>query len=657
MTLAKKITYFIFLLPLFTSLLLIILIITSSKIGFINQILYSQSTTPQIKVLVLSFFPDLDNDGMLDTNITGAIAYKTTVSLPEIRERVNYLTDATARNLTKGSAYHQYKNPGAVAKLDYSISETKEFLKPVPQLPGTLPQPPDHTQILKREGFDICHYVENFGVKEVWIWMYHSDQVYPVESYQYGPNGGLGNGVMNLPLCSKTYTVYDYNYSRTEREAIHDHMHHLENLFNWVNSSRFLNQFAGVDYQCCPWTPKLLSSERRCGNCHFPPNKLSGHENRYTDEAFVMSDCEYWQPSGGHQTEINCHNWNCAEMGYYNWWMQNIPPVWWQYVSDFDQAVASNIGLPAPPAETPASPNPSSSPSPVCSLPPEPEVRVVERQNKSYEYHTELCHDVYGALCTNDSSPLWQAAVDDPASPCNIASTEIWENPPGEWTGPYDTFGTEFSIQLSHNQCKGVNFKYSNLANTSSWPATPWVKIDIQGPPPATITNHTCLSDTDNWTWTIVRNHNSDEGCSTSNHYKVETSWGTSYEIDKDSTIDSWTWTSGQTSKPSALGTYSITVYERDSLSNWNQGAADSFDYPCPSANPSPSASPSPSSSPSPSPSPQATPSPSPCPYDLNTDRQIDDADLSILYDNYANLTNAFILLAQILTYWGSTCP
>jgi hypothetical protein len=153
-----------------------------------------------IPVLVLSYFPDENHDGYLDPKETGISGW----TIDGMRENVRGLNNQIMDGLERGSTYHGYKDGSANPSLDYHIFEEREFIKPVPKEAGTGSRPADHIKILIGEGFDICDHVENHGVKEVWLWMYHTDKVYPVESYQQGPYGGVGNGYMNLPSCSKT---------------------------------------------------------------------------------------------------------------------------------------------------------------------------------------------------------------------------------------------------------------------------------------------------------------------------------------------------------------------------------------------------------------------------------------------------------------------
>jgi|GEM_PF-2886217 len=246
--------------------------------------------------------------------------------------------------------------------------------------PEGLSDPADHIKILN--DVNICNYVENLLVKEVWIWMYHTTKIYPVESYQRGPYGGVGNGYMDLPLCQKTYTVYDYNYQRGLGEALEDHTHHIERIFDYVDRNLWwenINSFTGGASEFrpnnlglplrCGWThcpPNVIISPNQCGvNPDYPQSCMCEGYNWFSERT-VLSGCEDWRPDGsGEKTSVNCHTWSdspdCRDytdpfkdgnVGFKIWWMQNIPGKsngltydgkmmrnWWDFVGDFDQAM------------------------------------------------------------------------------------------------------------------------------------------------------------------------------------------------------------------------------------------------------------------------------------------------------------------------------
>lgn len=386
MSLKKKIVLII------SSVLILIIFFVnqnpSSRVASISA--QSSPGAMPVPVLVLKYFPDLNNDGRIDYETAGTNEYVSVVR-SNVGKRNNYLIEA----LELGSHFHGYKNTNSPPSLDYSIYEEKEFLTPIPVLPNLIPSPPDHRAVLNNLG--ICNYIDNLGVKEVWIWMYHTSQVYPVESYQRGPAGGVGNGYMDLPLCNKTYTVYDYNFTRGMDMALEDHTHHLERIFAYIDYHLYWDLFTAgsteflqnnkSDYYNNP------SAVYRCGWTHCPPNVIvancTGDENTrlnrctclgydWYNERSVLSDCQNWQPEGNGSLEnVNCATWKDVylnpERTYVSdklcpyddggaafkvWWMQNIPGYnnqlifqkkclqnWWEFVGDFDTAIQKGRSL------------------------------------------------------------------------------------------------------------------------------------------------------------------------------------------------------------------------------------------------------------------------------------------------------------------------
>ena len=67
--------------------------------------------------------------------------------------------------------------------------------------------------------------VETKGVKEVWIWGYHFKDIAPVESNLSSPiTGDISNSFRHpddLPVYDRSYTLYNYNFTRTASESVH----------------------------------------------------------------------------------------------------------------------------------------------------------------------------------------------------------------------------------------------------------------------------------------------------------------------------------------------------------------------------------------------------------------------------------------------------
>ncbi len=325
----------------------------------------------QMKVLSLRYFPvdssQASGSAQLLDATTSAVPAGTTVD--SMRARVDDLRNQMIGALTEATKYHGYKDSNAVSALQYSILDEKEFLKPIPKSTQFVPTA-DHFKVLN--GTDstiginnICDYVENKGVKEVWIWMYHTydathtNGVAPAESNMAPKTGGqfgtpgyqdLSNSdqVDDLPRCAKTYSVFDLNYNRGT--SLHGFGHHLERVMTYADPDLW-KKFTTPD-----------ATLGHCGLVHWPPNERIGDHNNeyiYNSTTEVWSDCQNWRPEGGQGENVSCVSWIAAcasvqnaefiEQKEHIWWMQNIPGVnnglsvagipmrsWWDVVGDFD---------------------------------------------------------------------------------------------------------------------------------------------------------------------------------------------------------------------------------------------------------------------------------------------------------------------------------
>jgi hypothetical protein len=327
-------------------------------------VFYTQS---DVKVLVMSYFPLQGSN--LDQSITGI-----SDSLSSIRNKVSQLTTNTVNALTQGSTYHLYKDSNSESFLKYTVIDNKEFLKQEPVSTNEIPWNPgifrpDYHLMLSND-VDICDYVDNQGVKEVWIWGYHFGIIEPSESnmamgtaseayWNHGSYGDVSNSeeIDDLPTCTKSYTLYNYNYARGLGEALENHGHHIESMFRFVDISLW-NKF---QYPYGEPIPTVNS----CGWTHSGPNTKEQYEPGWTSETTVKSNCEDWHPDGsGEVKDVNCHTWygeTCLENGgvdFKIWWMQNIPGLnngltyqgkeiknWWIFIADFDQAISQGKSL------------------------------------------------------------------------------------------------------------------------------------------------------------------------------------------------------------------------------------------------------------------------------------------------------------------------
>lgn len=332
----------------------------------------TSSPQNQVKALVLRYFPTDPSGTMIDTSVTGNINGSLTMSLSDLRNRVSSMTNESVTKLTDATKYHGYKDPTAQPSISYQVYEDKEFLKPIPastnKIPWNSAYRPDYYKILT-EDVNICNLVDNLGVRQVWMWGYHTDKIEPVESdmsmgtdsrqfWNYLNYGDVSNSerINDLPICKKTYVLYNYNFGRGVGEVLEDHGHHVESVMKFADASlwdKFENPHGNT------------TGINRCGWTHSPPNVTNAEQYNWRSERVVDSDCMDWKPDGGGVvSQVSCHTWYGAAClddtgaGFKVWWMQNIPGLnnnltyqskrlknWWSLYADLDIALLSGLYL------------------------------------------------------------------------------------------------------------------------------------------------------------------------------------------------------------------------------------------------------------------------------------------------------------------------
>jgi hypothetical protein len=282
-------------------------------------------------------------------------------SLDAIRSRVQDLSTRLVDSLEQGSVY--VKDPSRTPSLDYSIQESMELQTTVPKS-TVYPRYPDYLAILN--GIDVCDYVDNRGVREVWIWMYHTDRTVIDESnmamgrksrafWNHGAYGNVSNSYQrkDMPVCQSTYTLYDYNYSRGLGEALENHGHQIDMVLQFVDQSLYWDSFVRP-YGMTDGTVN------HCGWAHFPPNGRTDYD--WQNITIVPSTCSDWHPDGSGEVEmVSCQSWGCRDdsgASFKVWLLQRLPgknnvlsldgrPVrnWWEFIGDFDGALVSGKSL------------------------------------------------------------------------------------------------------------------------------------------------------------------------------------------------------------------------------------------------------------------------------------------------------------------------
>lgn len=295
-----------------------------------------------IPVLLVHYFPT--HQGRLDRRLTGDVD----APLDQLRRHTAQTTAHVVQALEQGSRYHGYRDREAPASLHYRVLGALEFLEPLPTWPKPAHRAPmtDYHAIMQR--IDVRTWVEDRGVKEIWIWGYHGGVVDLWESNMAGPFGDISNSDRDphdLPTLRKTYTVYHYNYQRGVSEAVEDHMHQIEAVLGQRDHSLFWDRFVGK------------TGEGRCGWTHFPPNGTRDYD--WANPTYVDTDIEDWTPDGsGPRKRLNCSRWQGDSLSWFIFWMQNLPGAnhglsfrgrplsnWWTFIGAFDEAMAAGLGL------------------------------------------------------------------------------------------------------------------------------------------------------------------------------------------------------------------------------------------------------------------------------------------------------------------------
>lgn len=308
-------------------------------------------------VLVIKYFPLTPDKQNIDINVTGDIGDLYTI----IRQRTIDVTSNLLSLLPKVSTYLGYKNTNSQPTLGYHIVDTKEYTSPVPIKPiGNALRYPDYNGIMAVN--NICDYVDNKEVREVWIWAYQGPNKADgqpslgiSESKMSGPNGDISNSPRynDMPVCQNTYRVYTFNYGRGTAEAMESWGHQMEAELDAVDSILFRNSFQGPNY------PQTLEVKGRCGSVHNPPNAKEEYDRG--NPTPNKSDCLDWNPDSlGQLSDISCQNWGCQQvsdsdnpsLNYMIWMWQNLPGRsntktyqgkllrnWWDVHGDFDSVI------------------------------------------------------------------------------------------------------------------------------------------------------------------------------------------------------------------------------------------------------------------------------------------------------------------------------
>lgn len=329
-------------------------------------------------VVLINYIPTRDGISVdaAVTGPTGTIEWRPG-SVSALQDWISTITTRAKFMLEEGSRFRGYKNAAAAPYIGYRVVEIYNYYE---EMPRGFPDPaisgnvfPDYQAILSR--IPAQDLVDSQGVKEFWLYSYHFGTFSLNESNMASPTtGDVSNSYRtagDLPVFSKTYVLYQNNYTRSHAEAVHNHGHQIEammahvNLIRDGNTNLFWRQFVGLNSSGV-FTPG------RCGATHFPLNATTDYDyNNATN--VVQSNCEDWRPDGsGTMKASTLSTWadvpyawpgvgtisQKAEAQWYIFWMQNLPGAgnviplaqttmenWWQFIADWDGSIQSGKKL------------------------------------------------------------------------------------------------------------------------------------------------------------------------------------------------------------------------------------------------------------------------------------------------------------------------
>ncbi|MDX2118504.1 MAG: LamG-like jellyroll fold domain-containing protein [Planctomycetota bacterium] len=330
----------------------------------------------EIPVLSLRFIPTLDGVNVDESRAgAGGTVTDTIAWIDRIEAETKFM-------LEEGSRFRGYAEPSRRPGVGYRVVRVVNIFEPLPP-DESLDHPtgspgvsfPDYRALLER--FNLENMVYNQGVREVWLWGYHHGNIAPVESNMASPvTGDISNSNRypdDLPLYNHTYTLYNYNWTRSSAESVHDHGHQFEALFSHAahvqdgNDDLFWKHFVGQNNDG-------MFITGRCGWTHMPPNTTDHYD--YTNTAVVASDIFDWTPAGGPTRDVSADTWGSlvydwplgdpdglTEHNWYIFWMQAFPGLnnsipydlftgrmtdWWSLVADWDRVMTvagQSLGL------------------------------------------------------------------------------------------------------------------------------------------------------------------------------------------------------------------------------------------------------------------------------------------------------------------------
>ncbi len=343
-----------------------------------------------IPVVILRFFPTLDGEN-LDLRFASDFHELGDPSIENMIKRIDQYDKNVKFMAEEATRFRGYKDENSRPYLGYKVVEYITVFEPTPGGGVVTHDEKHHLPIYRPdwhpvfERFNMKHYIDDLGVKEIWIW----DHWYGAEQLSFDPDfhdpihfrgpsesnmsnspvtGDISNSNQcptDLPVYDNTYIVYNQNYRRDESEAFHNRCHQFEWMLNYVDIQRngikdlFWNKFVGY------------GTTGRCGWTHFPPNTMEPY--KYNSMALVNSDIEDWRPdNGGEKKPVNAMTWYSIDYdwptipvdrydcNFYLYWAQSFPGFqnhipyttpgyemsnWWEFVFAWDSANIAGMNL------------------------------------------------------------------------------------------------------------------------------------------------------------------------------------------------------------------------------------------------------------------------------------------------------------------------
>lgn len=347
----------------------------------------------EIPVVILRYLPTADGQN-LDVTWVPDFFSLNPIPLVQLEHTLDLYDPIVKFMLEEGSRFRGYGSQAASPSLGYRVVAIISVYEPPPpgkpkNQPGLPLYDAEWFQIFER--FGMRDYVNNLGVKEVWMYWggvqpnipSYDPAIHPPENMREGwesnmaspTTGDISNSNRDntdLPVYDKTYIVYKRNIRRLDPVTIHGDGHQLESMFDYVNrrqtgnSELFRQKFVGFS-ATGEW------QRGRCGDTHHPPNALTDYD--YQNSAPFDSDIMDWKPDGGQTTAFSAATYGDVPYGFpnnylqafgssvseANWhifWRQSMPghgntipygsnrmTNWWQFIGDWDAAYSAGLGL------------------------------------------------------------------------------------------------------------------------------------------------------------------------------------------------------------------------------------------------------------------------------------------------------------------------